>query len=233
MPTLSTKYSFLDSYVVVGIWSHLKRINICSLSYNWNGFIFPLLYFLVFIFVYISQHPLHPSNICLCKETPWDTSITFSLTVRPIYIYIYISRKDSLYSIWVHSSCMNVFPENQWHCSVLIWLSHNCSNGASELQGIDILAGVEAIISHLVVKNFNIPCAHAPALLSAPLSASLCPKSASEEVSRIFLGVKKHIDLLHVFAVLLCVREGNHGIFHIYSFVVSLGFWNSETTFGA
>lgn len=53
----------------------------------------------------------------------------------------------------------------------------------------------------MVVKNFNIPCAHAPALLQAPLSASLCPKSASEEVSRIFLGDKKHIDLLHVFSV--------------------------------
>lgn len=185
MPTLSAKSSFLDSYIVVGIWSHLKRINICSLSYNWNGH--------------------------------FSTSLFFGFH----------------YSIWVHSSCMNVLPENQWHCSVLIWLSHNCSNGASELQGIDILAGVEAIISHLVVKNFNIPCAHAPALLSAPLSASLCPKSASEEVSRIFLGGKKHIDLLHVFAVLLCLWEGNHGIFHIYSFVVSLGFWNSETTFGA
>lgn len=54
-------------------------------------------------------------------------------------------------------------------------------------MGIDILAGVEAIISHLVVKNFNIPCAHAPALLSAPLSASLCPKSASEEIGYTFL----------------------------------------------
>lgn len=194
-------------------------------SIFWFSFlyIFLSIHYTLPIFVYVKRH-------LGIQALPFP-SLSSPKGVK--YIYIYISRKDSLYSIWVHSSCMNVLPENQWHCSVLIWLSHNCSNGASELQGIDILAGVEAIISHLVVKNFNIPCAHAPALLSAPLSASLCPKSASEEVSRIFLGGKKHIDLLHVFAVLLCLWEGNHGIFHIYSFVVSLGFWNSEATFGA
>ncbi|KAI3511987.1 hypothetical protein L1887_19149 [Cichorium endivia] len=37
-------------------------------------------------------------------------------------------------------------------------------------KGIDLLAGVEAIISHLVVKNFKIPCAHAPALLPPSLT---------------------------------------------------------------
>lgn len=50
------------------------------------------------------------------------------------------------------------------------------------MQGIDLLAGVEAVISHLVVKQFGIPCAHAPALLPFPLSPSLSPKSAAEEV---------------------------------------------------
>ncbi|PKI44267.1 hypothetical protein CRG98_035341 [Punica granatum] len=53
----------------------------------------------------------------------------------------------------------------------------------SKSKGIDDIAGVEAIISHLVVKEFQIPCAHAPALSPLPLSTSLCPKSAAEEVS--------------------------------------------------
>jgi hypothetical protein len=50
------------------------------------------------------------------------------------------------------------------------------------LQGVDLLAGVEAIISHLIVKEFKIPCAHAPAVLPPPLSPSVCPRSAAEEV---------------------------------------------------
>lgn len=54
-------------------------------------------------------------------------------------------------------------------------------------MGIDDLAGVEAVISHLVVKEFQIPCAHAPALSPFPLSLSLCPKSAAEEIGYTFL----------------------------------------------
>ncbi|KAI8538947.1 hypothetical protein RHMOL_Rhmol09G0143000 [Rhododendron molle] len=54
-------------------------------------------------------------------------------------------------------------------------------------MGIDVLAGVEAIISHLVVKEFQIPCAHAPALSPLPLSKSFCPKSAAEEIGYTFL----------------------------------------------
>uniref|UniRef100_A0A9I9CL40 Uncharacterized protein n=1 Tax=Cucumis melo TaxID=3656 RepID=A0A9I9CL40_CUCME len=49
-------------------------------------------------------------------------------------------------------------------------------------MGVDTLAGVEAIISHLVVKEFQIPCAHAPALSPTPLCTSLSPKSAAEEI---------------------------------------------------
>ncbi|KAH6832221.1 hypothetical protein C2S53_005570 [Perilla frutescens var. hirtella] len=54
-------------------------------------------------------------------------------------------------------------------------------------KGIDLLAGVEAVISHLVVQKFGIPCAHAPALLPFPLSPCLCPKSAAEEIGYTFL----------------------------------------------
>ncbi|XP_057787092.1 uncharacterized protein LOC131004422 [Salvia miltiorrhiza] len=54
-------------------------------------------------------------------------------------------------------------------------------------KGVDVLAGVEAVISHLVVQKFGIPCAHAPALLPFPLSPRLCPKSAAEEIGYTFL----------------------------------------------
>lgn len=54
-------------------------------------------------------------------------------------------------------------------------------------KGVDHLAGVEAIISHLVVKEFQIPCAHAPALAPLTLSMSLSPKSAAEEIGYTFL----------------------------------------------
>ncbi|MFN5515758.1 MAG: DUF3326 domain-containing protein, partial [Cyanobacteriota bacterium] len=36
-------------------------------------------------------------------------------------------------------------------------------------KGVDPLSGAEAVISHLIVRQFQIPCAHAPALSPLPL----------------------------------------------------------------
>ncbi len=55
-------------------------------------------------------------------------------------------------------------------------------------QGVDPLAGAEAVISHLVVRTFKIPCAHAPALSPLPLDSSISPRSAAEEIGYTFLS---------------------------------------------
>lgn len=54
-------------------------------------------------------------------------------------------------------------------------------------KGVDPLAGAEAVISHLVVRTFGIPCAHAPALMPLPLDPTLSPRSAAEELGHTFL----------------------------------------------
>lgn len=54
-------------------------------------------------------------------------------------------------------------------------------------QGVDPLAGAEAVISHLIVRTFQIPCAHSPALLPLPLDPHLSPRSAAEELGYTFL----------------------------------------------
>jgi hypothetical protein len=54
-------------------------------------------------------------------------------------------------------------------------------------QGVDPLAGAEAVISHLVVRTFGIPCAHAPALSPLPIEPNLSPRSAAEELGHTFL----------------------------------------------
>lgn len=65
--------------------------------------------------------------------------------------------------------------------------------GSAELEayrqgkGVDLLAGAEAVISHLVVRTFKIPCAHAPALAPIPLDTSISPRSAAEELGYTFL----------------------------------------------
>lgn len=54
-------------------------------------------------------------------------------------------------------------------------------------KGVDSLAGAEAVISHLVVRTFQIPCAHSPALATAPPDSNLSPRSAAEELGYTFL----------------------------------------------
>ncbi len=54
-------------------------------------------------------------------------------------------------------------------------------------QGVDALAGAEAVISHLVVRQFRVPCAHAPALAPLPYDPHLAPKAAAEELGHTFL----------------------------------------------
>ena len=54
-------------------------------------------------------------------------------------------------------------------------------------SGVDGLAGAEAVISHLLVRHLEIPCAHAPALAPLPLDPALDPRAAAEELGYSFL----------------------------------------------
>jgi hypothetical protein len=54
-------------------------------------------------------------------------------------------------------------------------------------EGVDPLAGAEAVISHLLVRTFQIPCAHAPALSASPPAPNLSPRAAAEELGYTFL----------------------------------------------
>ena len=54
-------------------------------------------------------------------------------------------------------------------------------------SGVDHLAGAEAIISHLIVRNFQVPAAHAPALEPIPVDSDLSPRAAAEELGYTFL----------------------------------------------
>ena len=67
--------------------------------------------------------------------------------------------------------------------------------------GVDALAGAEAVISHLLVRHLQIPCAHAPALEALPLDVDLDPRAAGEELGYTFLacvlvGLSRAPDLL-------------------------------------
>jgi len=53
--------------------------------------------------------------------------------------------------------------------------------------GVDALAGAEAVISHLITREFELPCAHAPALSPLSPSPHLDPRACAEELGYTFL----------------------------------------------
>ena len=70
-------------------------------------------------------------------------------------------------------------------------------------KGVDPIAGVEAVISHLISKFLKVPCAHAPALSPINLNENLDPRAASEEIGYTFLpsvliGLSKAPDLIEL-----------------------------------
>ena len=70
-------------------------------------------------------------------------------------------------------------------------------------KGVDPIAGVEAVISHLISKFLKVPCAHAPALSPIKLNENLDPRAASEEIGYTFLpsvliGLSKAPDLIEL-----------------------------------
>lgn len=54
-------------------------------------------------------------------------------------------------------------------------------------SGVDAIAGAEAVISHLIVRHCQIPCAHAPALLPLGVDPQVSPRAAAEELGYTFL----------------------------------------------
>ena len=68
-------------------------------------------------------------------------------------------------------------------------------------NGVDIIAGVEAVISHFLVKHLLIPCAHAPGLSPLPIDYDLDPRTSGEEIGYTFLqsvlvGLSRAPDLI-------------------------------------
>ena len=70
------------------------------------------------------------------------------------------------------------FPDN---------LDEEAEQNYREGNGVDLIAGAEAVISHLIVREFQIPCAHSPIFSPPPLDANLSPRSAAEELGYTFL----------------------------------------------
>ena len=68
-------------------------------------------------------------------------------------------------------------------------------------NGVDMIAGAEAVISHFLVKHLLVPCAHAPGLSPLSVDYDLDPRTSGEEIGYTFLqsvlvGLSRAPDLI-------------------------------------
>ena len=73
-------------------------------------------------------------------------------------------------------------------------------------KGVDLIAGCEAVLSHVLVRHLGIPCAHAPALAPLEIENCLDPRVAGEELGHTFLpcvlvGLSRAPDLVSLEAM--------------------------------
>ena len=54
-------------------------------------------------------------------------------------------------------------------------------------NGVDAIAGAEALISHAITQRFKVPCAHAPVFDAMEVEYDVSPKAAAEELGYTFL----------------------------------------------
>ena len=54
-------------------------------------------------------------------------------------------------------------------------------------EGVDAIAGVESLISHIISQEVGLPCAHAPAFAAMEVEKDVSPKACAEELGYTFL----------------------------------------------
>ncbi|MBF2022375.1 MAG: DUF3326 domain-containing protein [Hydrococcus sp. C42_A2020_068] len=119
----------------------------------------------------ITDAPLEVELRTAASEASWGTIGNPGSLLRAAQTLIHQARADAI-------AIVARFPDDPGSLAL-----QNYRSGS----GVDPLAGAEAVISHLVVRQFQIPAAHAPALMPLPLDPNLSPRAAAEELGYTFL----------------------------------------------
>ncbi|MDM9384791.1 DUF3326 domain-containing protein [Chlorogloeopsis sp. ULAP01] len=119
----------------------------------------------------ITDAPLNVDLRTTSSGASWGTIGNPDSLLRAVEVLIKKARAEAIAVVARFPDCLDEQAEQ------------NYRHG----KGVDPIAGAEAVISHLVVREFCIPCAHAPAFEAPPLAPDLSPRSAAEELGYTFL----------------------------------------------
>ena len=136
---------------------------------------------------------VHYNTINALKMVQGIETIAIEHTQEPVGVKIEIKNGVSLGKLNNPNSILNaaqkLIQKGAQAIAVVCFFGEdfedeNYSNGC----GVDPIGGIEAVISHLIAKEFSLPVAHAPAFYDVDISLKLeNPKVASELISSTYL----------------------------------------------
>ena len=136
---------------------------------------------------------VHLNTLSALKMVQGIDTIAIEYTKKPIGIELEVENNISYGSIKNPDELIicaeKLIKKGAEAVAIVCYFSEDSEDeNYSNAQGIDPIGGIEAVISHLITKNFLIPSAHAPAFLDIDISEKIeNPKVSSELISSTYL----------------------------------------------
>lgn len=133
-------------------------------------------------------------NTINAVKTVYGTNIQeYTITEEPVGVDFYID-KSGISTGYVKniqtllSSAKKLISSGCEAIAVVCLFKDDESDNYSNGIGVDPVGGVEAIISHYITRELQVPCAHSPAFENYEISTKIInPKAASEYITPTFL----------------------------------------------
>ncbi len=136
---------------------------------------------------------VHINTINAVKTVYGVNVVAYEITEVPVGVSFYIDKAGVSMGnvsnlITLKESAIKLIQKGVDAIAVVCHFPEDENNDYEKGIGVDPVGGVEAIISHYISKEFNIPCAHAPAFSDISISTNIVsPKCAAEYITPTFL----------------------------------------------
>lgn len=136
---------------------------------------------------------VHLNTISALKMVQGIETMAIEYTSSPVGVEIQIENGISVGGIQnpqvLLDSAQKLINKGAQAIAVICYFNEDCEDeNYSNASGIDPIGGIEAVISHLIAKEFQMPVAHAPAFCDVDISQNIeNPKVASELISSTYL----------------------------------------------
>lgn len=136
---------------------------------------------------------VHINTINAVKTVYGTDVIGYDITEKPVGIEFYINdagtstgKINDLDTI--KNAAMNLINKGAQVIAIVCAFPEENSESYQNGDGVDPVGGVEAVISHYISKEFNVPAAHAPAFDDLSISTEIVsPKCSAEYITPTFL----------------------------------------------